>query len=124
MSYLNKEQLPTRELGTIDEIALNEVESYIEKVEGSTERTASDSNNQVQVAQTQQANQNIQASGSSRTLDNRQVKKIVLPIDELVMREGLGSKPSTGVKWLAEWCLMMIKKYPGRVFYSPTSTYD
>lgn len=125
MSYLNKEQLTPTEPKTIDEIAMSEVDNYIEKVEGSTERTASD--NQIQQPQVNQNPQKPQAappaslSGSNQ---QREQKKIVLPVDESLVRFGLASKPSSGVKWLAEWCVMMIKKYPGRVFYSPTQTYD
>lgn len=125
MSYLNKEQLAPSEKKTIDDIALAEVDSYIEKVEGSTERTISDNQNQqYQAGQTQQSNQIAQRANIKTGEDNRELKKIVLPIDESLMKEGLSSKPTAGVRWLAEWCLMMIKKYPGRVFYSPTTNYD
>ena len=105
MSYLNKEQLTPTEPKTIDEIAMSEVDNYIEKVEGSI----------------QPQTQSVQTSNVIGGNQQKEVKKIVLPIDESVMRYGLKSKPAVGVKWLAEWCLMMIKKYPGRVFYSPTN---
>ncbi len=122
MSYLNKEQLTPTEPKTIDEIAMSEVDNYIEKVEGSTERTASDNQSQQQQTnQIQPQTQSVQTSNVIGGNQQKEVKKIVLPIDESVMRYGLKSKPAVGVKWLAEWCLMMIKKYPGRVFYSPTN---
>lgn len=122
MSYLNKEQLTPTEPKTVDEIAMGEVDNYIEKVEGSTERTVSDNQSQQQqVSQIQPQAQTVQVSNINGGNQQKEVKKIVLPIDESVMRYGLKNNPTVGVKWLAEWCLMMIKKYPGRVFYSPTS---
>ncbi len=125
MSYLNKEHLQSSDIKTIDEIALGEVENYVEKVEGSTERTMSDNQNQqTQSNQSQQQNQVMLNSVAGSSTIKQDTKKIVLPIDEPVMYFGLRSSPSVGIKWLAEWCLMMIKKYPGRVFYSPTSNYD
>ncbi len=125
MSYLNKEQLTPTEPKTIDEIAMSEVDNYIEKVEGSTERTASDNQSQQpQVSQNQQKPQAAPPASLSGSNQQREQKKIVLPVDETLVRFGLANKPSSGVKWLAEWCVMMIKKYPGRVFYSPTQTYD
>ena len=102
-----------------------EIDSYVEKVEGSTERTVSDNQNQ-QAHTNQSQGQNkpsfVVSSGSAN--QNTGPRKIVLPVNEQQMREGLRSKPSVGIKWLAEWCLMMIKKYPGRVFYTPVTTYD
>ncbi len=126
MSYLNKEQLTTTdERKSVDEIALAEVDNYIEKVEGSTERTISDSQNQqFHTAGVQQ--QSTIGQKKVLVVDGKQSKteKILLPIDEKLMSLGLRSRPTLGIKWLAEWCLMMIKKYPGRVFYSPVSNYD
>lgn len=125
MSYLNKEQLTPTEPKTIDEIAMSEVDNYIEKVEGSTERTVSDNQSQQpQVSQNQQQSQAILPASLSGSNQQREQKKIVLPADESLVRLGLANKPSMGIKWLAEWCVMMIKKYPGRVFYSPSQTYD
>lgn len=47
---------------------------------------------------------------------------IVLPLDQDEVVEGLHHKVWKGVRWLSEWCVMMIKKYPGRVFYLPPET--
>ncbi len=122
MSYLNKEQLTPIEPKTVDEIAMSEVDNYIEKVEGSTERTVSDNQSQQQQTnQIQPQSQVVRVANLNGGNQQKETKKIVLPIDESMMQYGLKSKPAVGVKWLAEWCLMMIKKYPGRVFYSPTS---
>ena len=43
--------------------------------------------------------------------------EIVLPLTEGEMKTGLKSKVSNSLRWLAEWSVMIIKKYPGRVFY-------
>lgn len=47
---------------------------------------------------------------------------ITLPMDEKEVAEGLHHKVWEGVRWASEWCVMMIKKYPGRVFYLPSET--
>ncbi len=47
---------------------------------------------------------------------------IVLPLDQKEVVDGLHHKVWEGVRWLSEWCVMMIKKYPGRVFYPPPET--
>lgn len=47
---------------------------------------------------------------------------IVLPMTQNEMEEGLHQKVWKSVRWASEWCLMMIKKYPGRVFYLPPET--
>jgi hypothetical protein len=47
---------------------------------------------------------------------------ITLPLDQREVVEGLHHRVWEGVRWLSEWCVMMIKKYPGRVFYLPPET--
>jgi hypothetical protein len=48
--------------------------------------------------------------------------KIILPETKDEIIEGLSHKVWESARWLSEWCLMMIKKYPGRVFYLPPET--
>ena len=48
--------------------------------------------------------------------------KIVLPLDSRGVSEGLHHGVWDSMRWLSEWCVMMIKKYPGRVFYLPSET--
>lgn len=106
----------------VDEVALREVESYVEKIEKQTETSISDdkNNNSSNVPLVSQKGQ----SSNTNQNDLSAKKKIVLPIVESEVVDGLKAKPSLGLKWLSEWCLMMIKKYPGRVFYSPSRTYE
>jgi len=44
---------------------------------------------------------------------------IVLPMNSQEINNGLHKNIFESVRWLSEWCVMMIKKYPGRVFYLP-----
>lgn len=44
---------------------------------------------------------------------------IILPMNQQEITEGLHQKVWKGVRWASEYCVMMIKKYPGRVFYLP-----
>lgn len=107
-----------------ESVATREVENYIEKVEKSTETTLKDNQNTKQVASVSDV---MQASRPSAvpTVDPN-VKKIVLPLTEKDIVSGFKSSVFDGIRWLSEWCVMMIKKYPGRVFYSSSkdSTYD
>jgi hypothetical protein len=47
---------------------------------------------------------------------------ITLPMSQQEVVEGLHKRVWKGVRWAAEWCVMMIKKYPGRVIYLPPET--
>ena len=47
---------------------------------------------------------------------------IVLPENQEEIEDGLRHKVWESARWLSEWCVMMIKKYPGRVFYLPPET--
>lgn len=47
----------------------------------------------------------------------KQKPKIVLPLDEENVKKGLHHKAADSIKWLAEWCLRVMKMASGRVFY-------
>lgn len=55
----------------------------------------------------------VQSAGSQKP-------KIVLPLDEDEVIEGLHQKVINSLRWLAEWCVRVMKKASGRVFYKPT----
>lgn len=40
-----------------------------------------------------------------------------LPLTEDEVKQGLSGKVISSIRWLAEWCLRIIKKYHGRVAY-------
>ena len=97
-----------RPIDTPESIAVKEVENYIEKVERSTETSLKD-------------NQGSQpgAGVSDLTLTNKplssppvdpNIKKIVLPLTEKDIVSGFKGNVVEGIRWLSEWCVMMLKK--------------
>jgi hypothetical protein len=104
---------------SVDVEAVREVENYVERVEKQmeTKKPASllkPSSTQTVAPQVQDDTGNLIMQAAQQ-----QAKaNIVLPLDEAEVREGLHHKIWDAVRWLSEWCVMMIKKYPGRVFYS------
>lgn len=96
--------------------------SYVEKVEKQVE-TQQRANDQPQHPQTQIIN----TTGDMGKIVSAQFAvqtkpSIVLPMGKQELTEGLHQGVLKSVRWLAEWCVMMIKKYPGRVFYLPPET--
>jgi len=106
-----------------DEIAIREVEDYIDKVEHQTEISQQDSPTQNQVAVNQQKPMADVAQAATTQAPVMAKQKITLPLDHNAISQGLNAGTSDSVKWLAEWCVMMIKKYPGRVFYMPSGNH-
>ncbi len=102
---------------TSDELALREIQGYIDRVERQVETQ------QPQIVKPQQAQVNtstllgpsIKNMPGVAPINTKQ--KITLPLDQVGVESGLKSDVIEGVRWLSEWCVMMIKKYPGRVFY-------
>ncbi len=113
-----------RPIDSPEAVAVREVESYIEKVEKSTERSIQDS----QGSQDHTDDTGVSAVANSAPKNNPvsdiPVKQIVLPLNEPGVILGLKANVYSGIRWLSEWCVMMIKKYPGRVFYSPSNEND
>jgi len=105
---------------TPEQIATREMQGYVEKVEKQVENQQPQ---QQQVAQPQQ--QQVKPVDMGRVVSSQFAQsgkpKIVLPLNQKEVEVGLHNKVAEGVRWLAEWCVFMIKKYPGRVFYSPPS---
>ncbi|MBI3954789.1 hypothetical protein HY333_01970 [Candidatus Collierbacteria bacterium] len=102
-----------------DEQALKEVEGYIERIERQSEVKSAQSPLQP-APQVQQAPASVVSDMGQIVLQSAQKvgkPKIVLPLTEDGIKKGLHHKMIDGVRWLAEWCIFMIKKYPGRVFY-------
>lgn len=44
-------------------------------------------------------------------------EKIVLPMTEKQVEKGLHEQLFTGARWLAEWCVRLVKKFHGKVVY-------
>ena len=104
---------------TPEEIAAQQVDSYLERVEKKPEIDPSVSGvvkpspqGSVQMPQQITDDQGrVVAQAVSEEPD------IDLPLTEGQVKEGLHHKVVDSVRWLAEWCVMVIRKYPGRVFY-------
>lgn len=47
--------------------------------------------------------------------------KIVMPISKKKMKKGLHYKVADSIRWLAEWCLRLIKMFPERIVYKKVS---
>ena len=99
-----------------------EQSSYVEKVEKQVE-TQQQANPQPQPPKPQQQSGSqdmgkvVSAQFAVKTKPN-----IILPLNKQEMTSGLRQGVMKGVRWASEWCLMMIKKYPGRVFYLTPET--
>lgn len=104
---------------TPDEIALREIEGYLDKVEHQTEKQP----DQATGGQTNQPGLPPVPLETVKVTTPQAppvtTTKIVLPLDQAEVQSGLGKSVADGLRWLSEWCVMMIKKYPGRVFYMP-----
>lgn len=116
MSFVKEAEKP---LGQ-DNLASQEVDGYIERIEKQAENT------NVQSASTAKQVSDIKkevvdmGKVVSSQFATKEKEKIILPIGEAKLKIDVKSSPKNGVRWLAEWCLFMMKKYPGRVFYMPS----
>jgi hypothetical protein len=111
---MGKEAEPKTEA---ERLAAIEVEGYIEKIERQAETkppTVGAPSPQPTAGTTLADDAAKKAMSMSPAL---QKQTIVLPLDEDGIKRGLHHKIIDGLRWLAEWSLYMIKKYPGRVFY-------
>lgn len=116
MPILGKE---TERQLTPDEIALREIEGYLDKVEHQTE-TQRPQGIPVQSPQSIAVNPSIASTTSSPGQTTEATPpKIILPLNQPDVEGGMKKGVVEGLRWLSEWCVMMIKKYPGRVFYLP-----
>lgn len=98
-----------------DELAATEVSGYIERIERQAETkppTTATSGQPLAGMAAAAAAKQAMAVGPKP-----QKQQIVLPLDEEGVRRGLHHKIWEAIRWLAEWSVYMIKKYPGRVFY-------
>lgn len=101
-----------------EEQAREQVESYIEKVEKKPEIDEDDQTGMKKGADDVQMPAQITDDDDQVVAESvDEEPKIDLPLTEEEVREGLHHKIADSVKWLSEWCVYVIKKYPGRVFY-------
>lgn len=43
--------------------------------------------------------------------------KIILPLDDQAIKQGMKQKVTNSIRWLVTWCIRLIKMFPGRVAY-------
>ena len=75
-----------------------------------------------QVTQTQAlaTGDSSQTGLSTQLADDLELAKedmIVLPLTEAEFEQGLKSQIWSSLRWVAEWCLLLIKRYGSRVFF-------
>ncbi len=104
---------------TPEEIALQKVEGYIEKVEKEAE-IAGDVAAYVKPQGSVTLPKPIVDDFGQVVMQQAKTDDAVinLPLTEAELKEGLHHKVFDAFRWLAEMCVYLIKKYPGRVFYS------
>lgn len=107
---------------TSDEIALREIQGYVDKVERQTETQLPQINKPTQSPQTTVTAATTTTQDVASLIPVSTKQKITLPLDQLGIETGLKNNVLEGFRWLSEWCVLMIKKYPGRVFYLPPET--
>ena len=101
-----------------DELAAKEVEGYIERIEKQAE-TKPPTQGVTGAKPATGMGADDAARKAMAVGPKTQKQQIVLPLDEDGVRRGLHHKVWEAIRWLAEWSVYMIKKYPGRVFYRP-----
>ncbi len=111
-----KEQQPVGV--TAEQAAAQQVETYLEEVEKKPEVDASIR----QTLQPAPAGQPpltspIRDAQGQILLQNSELEPIVLPLGKEALEGGLHHRLMDSVRWLSEQCVMLIKKYPGRVFF-------
>jgi hypothetical protein len=107
----------------IDDVAVREVEGYIDRIEKQTEVPAADRQSQPQPAQiqSQPQSQDMGKTVAAQFAHNEK-PKIILPLNKDEIEKGSKAGVYDSFKWLSTWCVYMIKKYPGRVFYSQSNS--
>lgn len=100
-----------------ERLAATEVDGYIEKIEKQAETKSPSSPRPTPT--TSSSLTDDAAKKVMGMMPKSPKQTIVLPLDEEEVRRGLHHKVIDAIRWLAEWSVYMIKKYPGRVFYRP-----
>jgi len=101
---VDQEKVPVVEVGGEHEKIPEEVEGWLEKLERGEE---------VKLPQSVKHKGKILVEPAEPQVD----EKVVLPTTQETIQKGVHSNVFTSVRWLAEWCLRMIKKFHGAVVY-------
>lgn len=102
-----------------EEVAAREVEGYLEKIEKQAETKPPQALPLTPAPATTATPPPVYDDMGVVVMKSAKTgkAKIVLPLTEEEIRKGLHHKIIDGLRWLAEWSIYIIKKYPGRVFY-------
>lgn len=101
-----------------EEMAIKEVDGYIERIKKQSENKSVASPLQPSPKMTTSPTVSDDMGKIIMQSASSQAKpKIILPLDEEELKRGLHHKIYDAVRWLAEWSVYIIRKYPGRVFY-------
>jgi hypothetical protein len=101
---IDQEKVPLVEVGGEHEKIPEEVEGWLEKLEK---------------GETVKLPQPVTHKGKTlvEPAEPQVVEKIVLPITQDAVQKGIHLKIIDSARWLAEWCLRIIKKFHGAVVY-------
>lgn len=106
---------------SVDEQAMKEVEGYVERIEKQVEISGDDTLKPSPKTVKPTVVTDDMGKVVMQSAQGQGKQKIVLPMDEEEIKDGLHHKIIDAARWLSEWCIYMIKKYPGRVFYRPSN---
>jgi len=102
--------------------ALREVEGYVERMKQETEKK--EERKEVVEERKKESVERIKVKDDKGgvILQGQPNDKgdIVLPLDEEEVKKKSRYSVGKSMRWLIERCIYLIKKYPGRVFYSST----
>lgn len=103
---------------TPEEIAAQKLEGYIERVEKQPE-IAGDVAQYVKPSGSINLPQMTPVDFGQQVMQQAQAttQTVTLPLTQAKIDEGLHHKVFDAIRWAAEQCVYMIKKYPGKAFY-------
>lgn len=93
--------------------------SFVEKVEKQVETQQPASTQPVQTPVKKEVSSTDMGKIVSAQFAVQTKPNITIPMTQQEVTDGLRQKVWKGVRWASEWGVMMIKKYPGRVFFLP-----
>lgn len=108
------------DLQELEQEALQQVEAYIDRVEKKTELDPAVAQVVQQAPSTTPTPPPVADEKGQVLMEPSEPKpqKITLPLSQEQVTEGMHHKVMDSLRWMSEWCVMIIKKYPGRVFYN------
>ena len=115
MAILERDQ-GQRQL-TPEEMASQQIEGYLERTEKQSEIGSDMTGVVTRVPQAVQPTVIMDSQGQVVAQAVSEEPEIDLPLTQSQVEDGLHHKLFDSLRWMAEFCVMIIKKYPGRVFY-------